>query len=458
MLDSDGQHDPGRIPAMLEAARGADAVIGWRRDRRGMPPHRRVANRAASLALLAATRTWLPDTQNGMRLFRTEALRAVPLPDGGYEAESRHLRALLGARRPVASVEIPTIYDGEPSHFRPVADTLAVGRALLAPSPGAGDSQRDARCSATGRPGSRRRWPRCWRSGPPCPPFSRSTTSSSSRSTASATAPSGCTRRSTRMLATTSLLVLTAAVASAIFLRRPRYVIGTAIAVVLAGYLAGAALEVVKVFIERARPEEVIGAQVQLSHDRSWAHIASYPSGHLIVTTAMAAAAAAAVPRPALAAARLRRRSRLHAGALRRPLPPRRRSSAPHSATSWGCSPRTCSRTRACCPRPSRGGTAAADGSRSPRGRWARPGLDGDWHPRDPQPRSSAIRRRGHEKRAPLSRLVGRLTTFPWKCATQGPPGKDAGTPGSSATWATEDAAWRALGPRFRVERCEEVH
>jgi membrane-associated phospholipid phosphatase len=72
-------------------------------------------------------------------------------------------------------------------------------------------------------------------------------------------------------------------------------VVGAAIAVVLAGYLAGAALEVVKLFIERARPEEVLGAQVQLSHGRSWAHIAAFPSGHLIVTTAMATAAAAAV-------------------------------------------------------------------------------------------------------------------------------------------------------------------
>jgi membrane-associated phospholipid phosphatase len=61
---------------------------------------------------------------------------------------------------------------------------------------------------------------------------------------------------------------------------------------------------VVKLFIERARPEEVLGAQIQLSHDRSWAHLASYPSGHLIVTAAMAAAAGAAVPwlrRPLLA-------------------------------------------------------------------------------------------------------------------------------------------------------------
>ncbi len=40
----------------------------------------------------------------------------------------------------------------------------------------------------------------------------------------------------------------------------------------------------------------MLGAQIQLSHGRSWAHLASFPSGHLIVTAAMASAAAAAVP------------------------------------------------------------------------------------------------------------------------------------------------------------------
>ena len=62
-------------------------------------------------------------------------LADVPLPDGGYEAENRHLRALVKAGRAIDSVEIPTIYDGEPSHYRPVVDTVRVGRALLAPSP-----------------------------------------------------------------------------------------------------------------------------------------------------------------------------------------------------------------------------------------------------------------------------------------------------------------------------------
>jgi membrane-associated phospholipid phosphatase len=91
------------------------------------------------------------------------------------------------------------------------------------------------------------------------------------------------------------LLLLTTLVAGAVFLRRPRYVLGAALGVVLAAYLAGAAIEIVKLFAERARPEEVLGAQVLLAEDRSWAHLASYPSGHLIVTAAMAAAAGAAL-------------------------------------------------------------------------------------------------------------------------------------------------------------------
>jgi membrane-associated phospholipid phosphatase/MFS family permease len=294
VLDSDGQHDPERIPAMVEAARTADAVIGWRRDRRGMPPHRRLANRAASLALLASTRRWLPDTQNGMRLFRTEVLRAVPMPDGGYEAESSHLRALLGDGRPVASVEIPTIYEGEPSHFRPLADTLEVARALLTPAP-----------VAVAPPGvhALRDWLPRLAAGmaaviaigaalPALQPLDNQLFLAINRL---GDGPEWLYQALDPHARNYALLVLTAALAAAVVLRRPRYVVGTAIAVILAGYLAGAALEVVKLFIERARPEEVLGAQAQLSHGRSWAHIASFPSGHLIVTTAMAAAAASAV-------------------------------------------------------------------------------------------------------------------------------------------------------------------
>jgi membrane-associated phospholipid phosphatase/MFS family permease len=294
VLDSDGQHDPERIPAMVDAARTADAVIGWRRDRRGMPPHRRLANRAASLTLFAATRRWLPDTQNGMRLFRTEALRAVPMPGGGYEAESRHLRALIAADRPVASVEIPTIYEGEPSHFRPLADTLAVARGLLAASPPA-DSPRGFHALRGWGPRLAAALSAVLAIGAALPALQPLDNQLFLAINRLGDGPEWLYQALDPHARNYALLVLTAAVAAAVALRRPRYVLGTAIAVVLAGYLAGAALEVVKLFIERARPEEVLGAQVQLSHGRSWSHIASFPSGHLIVTTAMAAAAASAV-------------------------------------------------------------------------------------------------------------------------------------------------------------------
>ena len=300
VLDSDGQHDPARIPAFVEASRAADVVVGDRRDRRSMPLVRRFGNRVASVALLAGTGRWVPDTQNGMRLFRIDALAEVPFADGGYEAESRHLRALLKARRPVTTVEIPTIYDGEPSHYRAVVDTARVGRALLLP--------RRGRTARTGGAAEAFAELRDW--------TPRLAALVLGAIALGAAMPVVQPLDNQLMLAVNGLgdgpewlyqaldphtrnyLILTAVtlVAAAVYLRRVRHVVGAVLAVLLAAYVAGAALEVIKLFIERARPEEVLGAQIQLSHDRSWAHLASFPSGHLIVTSAMAAAAASAVP------------------------------------------------------------------------------------------------------------------------------------------------------------------
>jgi membrane-associated phospholipid phosphatase/MFS family permease len=292
VLDSDGQHDPERIPAFVEAAGAADVVLGHRRERATMPLHRRIGNRAASLALLAGARRWIPDTQNGMRLFRTDALRAVPLPAGGYDAESRHLRALLAARRPIASVEIPTIYDGEPSHFAAVGDTLRVARALLAPRGGGHGLRLAAALAATFAVAALL---------PLLQPLDNELYLAVN---GLGDGPEWLYQALDPHGRNYALIFAGTLAAAAATLRRARYVIGAALALLAAGYLAGAALELVKLFIERARPEEVLGAEVLLSHDRSWAHIASFPSGHLIVTAALAAAAAAVVPalrRPLLA-------------------------------------------------------------------------------------------------------------------------------------------------------------
>jgi membrane-associated phospholipid phosphatase len=305
VLDSDGQHDPERIPAFVEAAREADVVIGHRRDRSSMPRIRRLGNRVASLTLLASARSWIPDTQNGMRLFHTGVLRDHPLPRGGYDAESRHLRVLLGDRRNVASVEIPTIYDGEPSHYRPFMDSVRVGRALAA---------RPAAQPATAPTGTRgtgadalavlRPWmPRLGAVvlaaialGLAMPLFQPLDSTVFLAVNGLGDGPEWLYQALDPHARNYVLLTITTIVAAAVVLRRPRYVLGAALGVVLAAYVAGAAIELVKLFVERARPEEVLGGQVLLSEGRSWAHLASFPSGHLIVTTAMASAAAVALP------------------------------------------------------------------------------------------------------------------------------------------------------------------
>ncbi|HEX2467944.1 MAG TPA: MFS transporter [Solirubrobacterales bacterium] len=303
VLDSDAQHDPERIPAFVEAARAADVVIGSRRDRRPMPVLRRLGNRAASLALLAASRRWIPDTQNGMRLFRTDALRSVPFPTGGFDAESRHLRALLAEGRRVDSVEVPTIYEGEPSGFRPLADSVSVGRALIASPHSADGPAGDAGWRVVG--GVLREWsPRLGvllagtiavgAALPALQPLDNATFLAINHL---GDGPEWLYQALDPHTRNYIQLFALAVVGAGIATRRLRYALGAGVAIVLAGYLAGVALEFVKVFVDRPRPEEVLDGQVWLSHARDWSHIASYPSGHLIVTTALATVAAAAAPR-----------------------------------------------------------------------------------------------------------------------------------------------------------------
>jgi hypothetical protein len=132
VLDADGQHPSAAVPAFLSAAADAELVIGDRLgDARSMPWARRVANRLVSRFLGLLTGHRVPDSQCGMRLLRDRALVEIAFPGGGYEAETRHLKACLRAGVPVAWVPIPAVYDGEASSFRPVRDSLRVLWAVL---------------------------------------------------------------------------------------------------------------------------------------------------------------------------------------------------------------------------------------------------------------------------------------------------------------------------------------
>lgn len=301
LIDSDEQHPPDRIPALLAAAEQADVVIGDRsRDRRNMPALRRLANATSSLGMTLSTRRVMPDSQNGMRLLRVDALRQVPVSAGRYEAESRHLRELAHARMKIAWVAMPAIYNGEPSNFRPVVDTLRVTReilrprAVLPPLPGAGALVDYSRAFG-----------------------SRLLALVMLAIMVGAALPALQPLDERLFLAVNGLgdgpewlyqaldphsrnyaLLVALAIGASLVVRRPmRFVGGAALTVVFAAFLADGMLELVQLSVDRPRPEEAVGAAVQLSHDRSWAHIPSFPSGHVVVTAAMVAAAATALPR-----------------------------------------------------------------------------------------------------------------------------------------------------------------
>ena len=132
VVDGDGQHPPDAIPRFLAAGERAELVIGDRfGDLRGIPAVRRAANLAASLGMSVVARRRVRDTQCGMRLLRGRALGAVPPPEGGFEAETAHLKACLRADVRVAWVPIPAIYEGEPSSFRALRDGARIARALV---------------------------------------------------------------------------------------------------------------------------------------------------------------------------------------------------------------------------------------------------------------------------------------------------------------------------------------
>jgi glycosyltransferase involved in cell wall biosynthesis len=140
VIDADGQHPTEAIPAFLEAARSAELVIGDRLgDIREMPWERRVANRTSRRLFALATGHHVRDTQNGMRLLRGRALEVLP-PEGGYEAETRHLKQALREGVAVGWVPMPSIYAGEASSFRALRDSGRVLWAIVAPARTAGTS------------------------------------------------------------------------------------------------------------------------------------------------------------------------------------------------------------------------------------------------------------------------------------------------------------------------------
>ena len=80
------------------------------------------------------------------------------------------------------------------------------------------------------------------------------------------------------------------------WLAGPRHALAVMVAVTVAAVFSDILVQTAYVLYDRPRPEEVPAAQALLTNGREWSHIASFPSGHMVVTTAIAVAAMSTVP------------------------------------------------------------------------------------------------------------------------------------------------------------------
>jgi len=129
-VDTDGQHDPEEIPALLAEARKNPAayVLGYRDDTRADYPARsRLGRRLSNFFIRLECGLRVRDSQCGMRIYPLDLVRTVRCRAGhfGYEAEMITRAAWSGC--PIAEVPIVTRYlppGQRVSHFRPWLDTL----------------------------------------------------------------------------------------------------------------------------------------------------------------------------------------------------------------------------------------------------------------------------------------------------------------------------------------------
>ncbi len=124
-LDADGQHDPKEIPRLLEAAAGADIVLGTRMgDVSTMPRVRLWTNRFTSWVVSRLAGTRITDSQSGYRLLRRRVLARVEYSASRFDAESEILTKACRMGFRLVEVPITTIYGDEKSKIHPVADAV----------------------------------------------------------------------------------------------------------------------------------------------------------------------------------------------------------------------------------------------------------------------------------------------------------------------------------------------
>ncbi len=133
-MDGDLQHPVASIPDFFTKQKetGAHLIIGNRKKNiRSMPPERVLSNRLTSWVLSRLTGMPILDSQCGFRLIHRSILKKIELTEEGFQMETEFiLRAAEQKIRP-EFVPIPTIYNGEISQIRHMADTIRFIKLIL---------------------------------------------------------------------------------------------------------------------------------------------------------------------------------------------------------------------------------------------------------------------------------------------------------------------------------------
>ena len=133
-LDGDGQHDPAFIPDFISImeSQNCDLVLGTRRYCIGEMPFDRIcSNRLSSLIVSAVSGKWIPDTQCGYRLIRSDVLKNVSLFSSRFELESELLIKAVKQGFTFAPCPITVPYRNTGSHIRRFQDTMRFCRMIL---------------------------------------------------------------------------------------------------------------------------------------------------------------------------------------------------------------------------------------------------------------------------------------------------------------------------------------
>ncbi|MCD6117646.1 glycosyltransferase family 2 protein [bacterium] len=125
-IDSDGQHDPDKIPEFIRIMEhnNSDIVLGTRSfGLSNMPIDRILSNRLSSLVVSLVCGKWIPDSQCGYRMIRLKSLDALSLTSSNFELESELLIKAARQKRNITFCPVPVIYNGTGSKINRLKDT-----------------------------------------------------------------------------------------------------------------------------------------------------------------------------------------------------------------------------------------------------------------------------------------------------------------------------------------------